>query len=176
MTTSIAGMTDAAIVERTWGLIESGSVPASKSYGPNFSFRQYMKPRNWFTGILIHYGLVLLYVIMATPPLKAIVRRFVFAPGEGPDLEGAKNDEVEFRGLAEPDVAGETRERAFVRCWYRGSMYYLSGLLLAQAAATILEDDLGLEGGVYTPACLGQGYVDRLDGAKFHFESKVIDV
>jgi short subunit dehydrogenase-like uncharacterized protein len=176
MTTSIAGMTDAAIVERTWGIFQSGSVPDAKPYGPNFSFKQHMKPRNWFTGILLHYGIVLLFLIMATPPLKALVKKLVFAPGEGPDLDVAKKDEIEFRGIAEPDVDGEIKERAFVRCWYRGSMYFLSGLLLAQAAATILEDDLRLEGGIYTPACLGQGFIDRLDAAKFHFESRVIDV
>lgn len=47
----------------------------------------------------------------------------------------------------------------------------VSGLLLAQAASTILEEDLGLEGGIYTPACLGQGYIDRLEGTGFHFET-----
>jgi short subunit dehydrogenase-like uncharacterized protein len=46
--------------------------------------------------------------------------------------------------------------------------------MVAQAAATILEEDLGLGGGVYTPACLGQGYLDRLDGADFHFETKIV--
>ena len=51
----------------------------------------------------------------------------------------------------------------------------MSGLLLAQAAATILEEDLELEGGgIYTPACLGQGFIDRLDGAGFHFETKIV--
>lgn len=169
-------MTDAAIVERTWGLVQSGSVPGVQPYGPNFSFRQYMKPRNWFTGIFIHYGIGLLYLILATPPLKAVMRKLVFAPGQGPDPHVAKNDEIEFRGIADPDVNGEVREKAFVRCWYQGSMYFLSGLLLAEVAATILEDDLGLGGGIYTPACLGQGFIDRLDAAKFRFESRVIDV
>jgi short subunit dehydrogenase-like uncharacterized protein len=46
--------------------------------------------------------------------------------------------------------------------------------MLAQAASTILEEDLGLEGGIYTPACLGQGFIDRLDGAGFHFETKMV--
>lgn len=52
----------------------------------------------------------------------------------------------------------------------------MSGLLLAQAASTILEEDLGLEGGIYTPACLGQEYIDRLDAAGFHFETKIVPV
>ena len=50
----------------------------------------------------------------------------------------------------------------------------VSGLMVAQAAATILEEDLGLGGGVYTPACLGQAYIDRLDGEGLHIETKLV--
>jgi short subunit dehydrogenase-like uncharacterized protein len=53
----------------------------------------------------------------------------------------------------------------------------VTGVLLAQAAATILEEgDVKLDGGVYTPACLGQPFIDRLDRAGFHFETKVLEV
>ncbi|KAB5570557.1 Saccharopine dehydrogenase-domain-containing protein [Coniochaeta sp. 2T2.1] len=177
-TTCIAGATDAAIVERTWGLLRSNPRTAKdQAYGQNFSYREYMRPRNWFHGLLVHYGLMALFFIVVTPPLKALVRRFVYKPGEGPDVDVARGDEIEFRGIAEPDVEAGTKvgERAWSRCWYAGSMYYLSGLLLAQAAATILEEDLQLEGGgIYTPACLGQGFIDRLDGAGFHFETKIV--
>ncbi|KAH8909735.1 hypothetical protein BR93DRAFT_965817 [Coniochaeta sp. PMI_546] len=175
-TSCIAAATDAAIVERTWGLLRTIPRTKDQAYGPNFSYREYMKPRHWLHGILIHYGLSLLFLIIITPPLKALVKRFVYKPGEGPDIEVAKRDEIEYRGIAEPDVEGPVAERAFSRCWYAGSMYYLSGLLLAQAASTILEEDLGLEGGIYTPACLGQEYIDRLDAAGFHFETKIVPV
>lgn len=124
LTTSIAAMTDAAVVERTWGLLRTNPKTRHQFYGPNFSFREYMRPRSWLHGIFIHYGVALLFLVLVNPPLKALVRRFVFLPGEGPDLEVAKKDEIEFRGIAEPDVEGPVTERAFVRCWYRGSMYY----------------------------------------------------
>ena len=52
----------------------------------------------------------------------------------------------------------------------------VTGILLAEAAATILEEDLELPGGVYTAACLGQPFIDRLERAGFHFETKLIDV
>ena len=45
---------------------------------------------------------------------------------------------------------------------------------MAQAAMTLLEDDVGLEGGIFTPACLGQPYIDRLDAAGFKFESEML--
>lgn len=46
---------------------------------------------------------------------------------------------------------------------------------LAQAAYSIIKDDHELEGGVYTPACLGQQFIDRLDGEGFKIETKLVD-
>lgn len=50
----------------------------------------------------------------------------------------------------------------------------MTGKLLAETAATILEDDNELDGGIYTPACLGQGLIDRLDKAGLKFEVKLL--
>jgi short subunit dehydrogenase-like uncharacterized protein len=41
----------------------------------------------------------------------------------------------------------------------------VTGILLAQAALSILKDEHDLSGGVYTPACLGQKFIDRLNDA-----------
>ena len=53
----------------------------------------------------------------------------------------------------------------------------VTGMLLAEAAVTLLQsnntDDLA--GGIYTPSFLGQEFIDRLDRAGFHFETKIID-
>ena len=46
----------------------------------------------------------------------------------------------------------------------------VTGILMSQAAMVILEDDPQLDGGVYTPACLGQHFIDRLHTAGFKFE------
>ena len=51
----------------------------------------------------------------------------------------------------------------------------MTGVFLAQAAMTILEEDLKLDGGVYTPACLGQGFIDRCDEAGFRVQVKTIE-
>ncbi|KAK3692265.1 Saccharopine dehydrogenase-domain-containing protein [Podospora appendiculata] len=175
LTSSIAAKTDAAIVERTWGLLAS----TPRAYGPNFSFRQYMKPRNWLTGIGIHLGLMLMGLIMVTPFLRRLAVGYVYQPGEGPDVEEAKKDSLEFRGVAAPDVemgAEGVGRQAFCRAWFHGSAYHLTGILLAEAAATLLEDgvDEKLPGGIYTPACLGQPFIDRLGRAGFHFETKLL--
>jgi hypothetical protein len=39
---------------------------------------------------------------------------------------------------------------------------------------TILEDEAKLPGGVYTPACLGQPFIDRLDKHDFRLEAGII--
>lgn len=51
----------------------------------------------------------------------------------------------------------------------------VTAVFLAEAARTLLEDDVDLGGGgVFTPACLGQGFVDRVDATGFKIETKTI--
>ena len=45
----------------------------------------------------------------------------------------------------------------------------------SQAAISILRDGHNLSGGIYTPACLGQKFIDRLDGAGFKLEKKFFE-
>jgi len=52
----------------------------------------------------------------------------------------------------------------------------VTGILLAEAAATLLEEDTQLPGGVYTGACLGQPYIDRLANAGFKFETNIVSL
>lgn len=141
-TSSVAAKTDAAIVQRTWGLLSqqaSNKGKEDESYGPRFSFKQYMKPRNWLSGVAIHLGLMVLGLVMATPFLRAIAKKFVYQPGEGAEEEVAKRDELEYWGVAKPDFGGgdevkereEGNKRAFGRCWFRGPVYYCEFLLLS---------------------------------------------
>ena len=50
----------------------------------------------------------------------------------------------------------------------------VTAIQLAQGAATILLDDTDkLTGGVYTPACLGQPFIDRLQDAGVQFKIEI---
>ncbi len=51
----------------------------------------------------------------------------------------------------------------------------VTGIFMAEAAATLLQEDVDLPGGVYTPACLGQPFIDRLDRAGFHIETRSLE-
>ncbi|KAJ2905590.1 hypothetical protein MKZ38_004884 [Zalerion maritima] len=182
LTTSVTASTDTAIVGRSWGLMKSIPSRQKQAYGPKFVVHEYLKTRNVLTGLYIHFSLAIATLLLfLLPSLRTFIRRFIYQPGEGPTKEEAAKDEVEFRGVAWPDIEEGGKEtkgagkQAYGRAIFFGSMYYLTGTLLAQAALTILEDDLELEGGVYTPACLGQPFIDRLAPSGFRIETKVID-
>lgn len=132
LTTSIAGSTDAAIVHRSWGIFakypalwlrgrQQNDAERSTSYGPNFSFREFMRSRNWLAGLGIHIGLLLLGLVMVTPFLRELAAKWVVQPGDGPDPETAKFDELEYRGIA---TADGKKKRALCRAWFMGSPYY----------------------------------------------------
>ncbi|KAJ3952372.1 hypothetical protein N0V92_011186 [Colletotrichum tropicale] len=161
----------------SWGLMASLPSREKQFYGPNFSFHEYMRAKGYLRGIAIHWALGFFGLLLATmPPFRALAKRFVYEPGQGPDKELAKKDEIEYRGIAMPDKASKTgNPQAYCRAKYTGSMYYLTGMLLAQAASTLLEDDVDLPGGVFTAACLGQPYIDRLHDVGFKFETKILD-
>ncbi|KAK0646235.1 Saccharopine dehydrogenase-domain-containing protein [Cercophora newfieldiana] len=173
-TTSVADRTDGALVERTWGLLQTIPSRKDQAYGPNFSFKQYMRAKSFLSGLAVHLSLMIFGLIIVTPVLRSVVSKYVTPPGEGASFEEAQKDEIEYRGVAKPDVPG-SKTRAFCRAWYKGPNYFLTGVLLGEAAATLLEDDVDLAGGIYTPACLGQGFIDRLDKNGFRFESKIIE-
>ncbi|ORY69591.1 Saccharopine dehydrogenase-domain-containing protein [Pseudomassariella vexata] len=175
--TSITAGTNAAVVQRSWGLFKQEPSRQQQFYGPKFTYREFMKARNFLIGMAMHYGLIIGGVLlMFVPPFRRLMRQFVFQPGQGPDKEEAAKDYIEFRAVATPDVEPSNGKQATVKAWYAGSMYYLTATFLAQGAATILQDDLKLKGGIYTPACLGQGYVDRLNATGFKMETRTIDL
>lgn len=173
-TTSLAGDTDSAIVQRTWGLLSSTPSRKDEFYGPNFTFTEFMKPKNWFHGIAMHWGLMVAGLFLIIPVARKAVRHFVIQPGQGPDVEQTKTQDLEFRGVALPDPPDSTGKQVYCRAYFTGGMYYLTAMLLAEAAETLLQDDLQLPGGIYTAACMGQRYIDRLEKSGFKFETKII--
>ncbi|CAK7214159.1 hypothetical protein SBRCBS47491_002054 [Sporothrix bragantina] len=179
LTTSMSGTTNAAQVERTWGLLQSLPGRKAEDYGSNFSFMEYSRARNWLQGAQIHWMLTLGGFLLATfPPFRWLAKRYVFAPGTGPTREEARKNVIEYRAVGTPDIEGEAKpsKAAFTSATYRGGMYDLTGVLASEAALAILKDDLKLEeGGIYTPSFLGQGFIDRIGEAGFKYETKLID-
>lgn len=189
--TSAPAGANMAMVHRTWGLMKQETGLREEWYGPNFTYREYMYAGNRLKGMLIHYSLLTGGLLLLLPPFRALVKQLVFNPGEGPDQEQAKAERIEFRAVAKLDNGKSTAGKQILgKLSYTGSMYYrklhhsgsnreltiapVTAGFIAQAAGTLLQDDgPQLRGGVYTPACLGQPYINRLQEVGFKFETEV---
>lgn len=124
LTTFLAADSDRAIVQRTWGLFSQIPSREDEFYGPNFTFSEHLKARNWLSGLLVHWGFLAAQILFVTlPPLRALVKKFVYQAGQGPEAEKASKDEIEYRALGTPDGGKEPEKAAFCLAWWRGSMY-----------------------------------------------------
>ncbi|OJD34816.1 saccharopine dehydrogenase [Diplodia corticola] len=159
LTDWVGAKVDGAIVERSWGLLDGG-----KLYGPKFSFSEHMPTKSALSGALVHFGMVFSMMFLAIPPVRWIAKKLIYQPGDGPEMESTKNDYLYHKAIATADSS--KGERAVVEFRFNGSMYYFTGLALAEAAMVILRggetEAKKLGGGILTPATLGGEYVERL--------------
>lgn len=159
LTDWIQAKVDAAIVQRSWGLLDGG-----KLYGPKFQFNEYMAAKSTLSGVLVHFGMVFGMVLLALPPVRWVAKKLVYQPGDGPEIESTKNDYANYKAVGIADSSKQ--ERAIAEFKFKGSMYYFTGLALAEAAMVVLRggetEAKKLGGGILTPATLGDEYVERL--------------
>ncbi|KAF2144061.1 uncharacterized protein K452DRAFT_306694 [Aplosporella prunicola CBS 121167] len=150
---------DTAIVQRSWGLLDGG-----KLYGPNFRFSEWMAASSALMGVLVHFGMAFSMLMIALPPVRFLLKKLVFQPGEGPEIESTKQDHAHYKSVGIADTPKAERAAGTIK--FNGSMYYLTGLALAEAAMVILRggetDAKKLGGGILTPATLGDEYLERL--------------
>ncbi|EED21540.1 conserved hypothetical protein [Talaromyces stipitatus ATCC 10500] len=175
LSTSISGKANEAIVFRTWGLFKQEPGLQKEFYGPKFTYREFMYAPGFVRGMLTHYFIVMGGYLLLLAPIRSLIRQFVFKPGDGPDIQKAKEEVIELRAVSKPDSEAEKDEQVMGKLLYKGSMYYLTATFLAEAAATVLEEDDSsrLTGGIYTPACLGQRYVNRLKAVGVQISTEV---
>ena len=167
LTTSLAASPNVATVQRSWGLLDSG-----KLYGPNFTYHEYLGVRNTAIAVAVHFIFVFVSLAAAIPPIRWLAQRFSYLLQGSPGQE-TSNESLEFRAIATADQNSPRPRRAFARLRWEGSVYYFTGLCLAEAAMLILNDgDLvqRLDGGILTPATLGQAFIDRMMRAGVKFE------
>lgn len=172
VTTSLVAGSNESIVQRSWGLQDNG-----KFYGSKFTYAEYQKTNNRATGIASHLFVLMLLVAIAIKPVRWLVKKLVYAPGQGPAKESTKDELLEIRTIATADQSGRTTKRAYGRFRYDGGMYYLTGVILAEAAMVLLQDDdltKKLGGGILTPAMLGQSFIDRLRNAGAIIEAEML--
>lgn len=110
-------------------------------------------------------------VAMALGPTRAVARRFLPKPGEGPDRaqREAGSYTLLFLGIDPDDRSKDTRVRV------RGDRdpgYGSTSRMLGEAAVCLARDEPPVEGGFWTPAsALGEPYLERLrDNAGLQFD------
>ncbi|KFY16010.1 hypothetical protein V492_01627 [Pseudogymnoascus sp. VKM F-4246] len=169
LTSYFGATSDVPIVERSWGLIGDGKV-----YGPNFRFSEYARAKSLLLAVFIHSVMTIGTILLKLPGATWAARKVIPPRGYGATEEEAKSHFAEYRAVGRPN--SDTMARAHARVRYDGSMYEMSGLLVSQAALTLLKDDVTakkLGGGFMTPATLGQPLIDRLAGLGFKIEVKM---
>ncbi|CAG8148798.1 unnamed protein product [Penicillium salamii] len=168
VTTSPSAIADITIVHRSSSLMP-------ELYGQKFVFRQFLSVRNAVIGIALHVGFTVGLALLLLSPVRWLLRKFVFAPGAGPRREDSTNDRLEYNAIATADNA--EKQRVFGKISFAGSMYVFTGLLMAEAAMVILNEEEKIKkvsrGGIVTPATLGQDFVDRLEKVGCSVETKV---
>ncbi|KAJ6129091.1 hypothetical protein N7512_001871 [Penicillium capsulatum] len=172
LTTSPSGIADITIVHRSSTLLP-------ELYGSRFVYHQSLYVRNAFIGVLFHVGIIIGVSLLALPPVRWLLRKWYYQPGHGPTVEASANDRLEYHAVATADQDTPRPTRVFGKFTYEGSMYVLTGLLLAEAAMVILDEEDKVRkvsrGGIVTAAMLGQDFVDRVEKVGCRVETKVLD-
>jgi short subunit dehydrogenase-like uncharacterized protein len=170
---SIVGWQNRAIVYRTWGLLNDG-----KDYGPNFRYNEYESPSSTVDGVRRKLTSHFLMTIMGFSFVAAAAKRFLPAPGTGPDVEKLKRLPLEIELVATADTeAGKVAPRAYANIKYSAGSYIITALFLAQGAASLLYSrklEGGYTGGCLTPAFLGEDLLERIRGVGVTFETKML--
>ena len=172
LTTSISAAPNTAVVQRSWGLFDGG-----KLYGSKFQYNEYMRVRNSVVGIATHFALVFAGLALMFPPVRWLAKKFLYAPGEGPEKEATRREYLELHAIATADQDMLSPRRAFAKLRWDGSLYHFTGICLAEAAMVLLNDEKlvqRLDGGLLTPATLGQNFIDRMKHAGLVFEVEMM--
>lgn len=166
---------DRCITHRSWGLYELSAKSTSNpslSYGPRFNFNEYMRAKSLLAGLAVNLGLAMFGLAFAFPLsrwiLSPLVKRFLLPqPGEGPSRESMKEDFMDYKAVAIADT--DKQEKVLATLHIPNGGYVATAQTLAAAALVILrgkleETEAGrLDGGMLTPATLGQPFVEQLD-------------
>lgn len=172
LATSISAAPNIAIVQRSWGLLDDG-----KLYSSKFQYDEYMRVRNSVSGIAMHFAIAFAGLALVFPPVRWFLKKFLYAPGEGADKEATRHEYLEYHAVATADQDGLHPRRAFAKLRWDGSLYYFTGVCLAEAAMVLLNDEKlvqRLDGGLLTPATLGQPFIDRMINAGLVFEVEMM--
>ncbi|KAL1735087.1 Saccharopine dehydrogenase-domain-containing protein [Schizophyllum commune] len=171
-------MVNRPIVQRTWGLLQEGDPAAA--YGPNFKYIEFARTDSWLGGVLLSLQLAIAGFLLSLRPIRALAKRFLPAPGEGPSKDDIEGGYFNITTVATSDPLPNGKPPVRVKSYFagKGNGYQVTAVTTSEAALAILLDHdklpaLGKKGGILTPvAAFGDVLLDRLRPTG-SFEEKV---
>ncbi|KAF2972795.1 hypothetical protein GQX73_g807 [Xylaria multiplex] len=167
--TSITAKQNQLLVHRSWGLLKG----SQEDYGANFKYNEYMRGVSAMLSLLTTIGHPFVDWLLGFKIVRNIVRRALqrnhpTSPGEA-DL--VVMEAVAIADVENPDEA----PRGYATLRYPEGPYSLTGLMLAQGAASILYSGRECEkGGCLTTALIAADLIQRLKGADIAIESTIL--
>ncbi|MEE4658853.1 MAG: saccharopine dehydrogenase NADP-binding domain-containing protein [Halieaceae bacterium] len=134
-------------------------------YGRDFRYEEAMlapKKTGTLKAKLAATGMTAGMVSMAIPPIRAVARRFLPKPGEGPSKEVRENGffDILLYGVNAQDRSGDMVARV---SGDRDPGYGSTSKMLAESAVCLAKDPLTCGGGLWTPAsAMGETLLERL--------------
>jgi short subunit dehydrogenase-like uncharacterized protein len=141
-----------------------------RSHGADLRYEEVVRTRGVARAWILAAGMGAFVALAATSPGRALLRRFLPRPGDGPSARQRERGffEVTLRGFSdgEPPIAVRGRVAASADPGYGAT-----SLMLAESGLCLALDDLPTRGGILTPAsAMGRPLIDRLRRAGMTFE------
>ncbi|EER42093.1 conserved hypothetical protein [Histoplasma capsulatum var. duboisii H88] len=173
MSSYITGHCDVAVVHRSSSLMP-------ELYGPHFHFESFVAVRNALVAIILHISTIFGVLALTLPPVRWLVRKLIYAPGEGPEKRRTTGNRIEYRAIATAEERSAEGKPIKVLGTYKANCdaYGMTGVLLAESAMVLLTSERmsqEIKGGYLTPAMLGQEYIDRLDKVGITIQMNVLE-
>ncbi|KAI1179266.1 Saccharopine dehydrogenase-domain-containing protein [Nemania sp. FL0916] len=154
---------DRAIVHRTARLL----LDRVKGYSASFQYNEYAKASSLIDGLLQILSKKVIDLVIGSNFLFNLARNFMSAPGDGPDVEKSRQSPTKAEVIAVAEaLQGQTPRRIRGTISYPSGPYLLTGLFLAEAAASLLQSrslEGQVTGGCLSPAFLGDTLVKRIE-------------
>lgn len=167
------GLVDRCYVNRSWGLV-ADSKPGT--YGENFDFHAWIRMPGPIRAILWHFTMVIALMLFCVSPIRWLVTRFWFKPGDGPTESFRQQCSFEYRTSA---IADNTQSQQVIgRLKFNGDPYVFTALCLGEVALLLSRDTSTLArlqgGGILTTALLGSTFLDSLQKNGVEVEIKEV--
>ncbi|GIL67211.1 hypothetical protein Vafri_20650 [Volvox africanus] len=164
---------NAKVVQESNALFTAASYP----YGKDFKYYEGVAASGLVGAGLVTAAIVLIGVVIGVPPLRALARRFLPAPGQGPSEAARKGGfwHHELVVVTEEEtprvVRGHCGDRRDPGYWSTSRMLLETGLALVLDAPRLAADPRLARGGVMSPAAAcGSVLLERLRAAGFSFD------